>query len=96
MLTLKMYKMKFITKSEYNSVLERYKPKPVKAKEKAPEKKQGGAVPADKKALSEVGNKFISLVANNYDRDYITYTDALNFLSIKSRNFDKVLARAKK
>jgi len=60
------------------------------------EEKKGGGATADVRCLSEVGNKFVSIVANNYDRDYITYTDALNYLSIKSKNFDKVLAQARK
>jgi len=43
-----------------------------------------------------MGNKFISLVANNFDKKFITYTDALGYLSIKSKNFEKVLAKARK
>ena len=57
---------------------------------------KAGGIPADVRCLSEIGNKFVSLVANNYDRNHITYTDALNYLSIKSKNFDKVLAKARK
>ena len=59
-------------------------------------KKSGGGIPSEVRCLSEVGNKFVSLVANNYDKNNITYTDALSYLSIKSRNFDKVLSKAKK
>jgi len=94
MLLFNMLKLNYITKIEYKAVLDRYPPERIQqVKEK--EKKSGG-IPPDKRCLSEVGNKFVSLVANNYDRDYITYTDALNYLSIKSKIFDKVLEKAKK
>ena len=94
MLLLSMTKLDFITKKDLRDILNQFKPDLKKEKEKAA--KGGGGVPSDRKALAEMGNKFISLVANNYDRDFITYTDALNYLSIKSKNFDKVLAKAKK
>jgi len=94
MLVLKMRKLNFIQQKEYEAVLDRYKPGVKRKKEKKAQ--AGGGIPSDKKTLAEVGNKFVSLVANNYDKEFITYTDALNYLSIKSRNFDKVLARAKK
>ena len=90
---VKMLKLNYITKNEYDDVLGRYKPKP-EATEKG--KKQGGGLSSDKKCLSQIGNKFISIVARNYDKNYITYTDALSYLSIKSKNFDKVLAKARK
>lgn len=94
MLLLSMTKLDFITKRDYDDILNQFKPNLKKEKDKAA--KGGGGVPSDRKALAEMGNKFISLVANNYDREFITYTDALNYLSIKSKNFDKVLAKAKK
>ena len=94
MLLLSMTKLDFIQKKDYENILNQFKPDLKKEKEKAA--KGGGGVPSDRKALAEMGNKFISLVANNYDREFITYTDALNYLSIKSKNFDKVLAKAKK
>jgi hypothetical protein len=93
MLLVSMSNTGFITKTKLREVFERYKPKP-KAKKKG--EKSGGGVPVDKRCLSEKGTRFISLVANNYDRNNITYTDALSYLSIKSKNFDKVLAKARK
>ena len=94
MLLLSMKKLNFIQKKDYDNILNQFRSDLKIEKEKAA--KGGGGVPSDRKTLSEVGNKFISLVANNYDREFITYTDALNYLSIKSKNFDKVLAKAKK
>jgi len=98
MLCYKMFNLKFITMDVYKEILNRYKPsdKELKDDEDIDKKKKGGGIPSDKKCLSEIGNKFVSIVANNYERNFITYTDALNFLSIKSKNFNQVLARAKK
>ncbi len=97
MLSYKMLKLNFISKSIYEEILDRYKPEEPKPKPegKKKEKKRGG-IPAEVRCLSEVGNKFVSIVANNYDRNYITYTDALNYLSIRSKNFEQVLAKARK
>ncbi|MCD6496018.1 MAG: ImmA/IrrE family metallo-endopeptidase [Candidatus Aenigmarchaeota archaeon] len=94
MLLFNMMKMGYITKTEYENKLSIYHPKEAEAKKKGG--KAGGGIPADKRCISKVGTKFVSLVANNYDHGYITYTDALNYLSIKSKNFDKVLAKAMK
>jgi len=92
MILLKMLKLNYIKKEDYENILKIYKPK-IETKKKS---KAGGGIPSDKKRLSEVGNKFVSLVANNYDRENITYTDALNYLSIKSRKFDALLSKARK
>lgn len=92
MILFNMFKLNYITKMDYETVLERYKPKEIEKKEK----KKGGGIPSDRRCLSEVGTKFVSIVANNYDKNHITYTDALNYLSIRSKNFDKVLAMARK
>ena len=92
MILFTMFKLNYITKRVYEDVLERYKPKEIEKKEK----RKGGGIPSDRRCLSELGTKFVSIVANNYDKNHITYTDALNYLSTKSKNFDKVLARARK
>ncbi|UCE74012.1 MAG: ImmA/IrrE family metallo-endopeptidase [Methanomassiliicoccales archaeon] len=99
MLLYNMLKQNFITRKEYEAILERYRPEetePVDEGDEDKEEKKGGGIPSDRRCLSEVGNKFISIVANNYDRNYITFTDALNYLSIRSKNFDQVLAKARK
>jgi len=92
MILFNMFKLNYITKRDYDDILERYKPKEIEKKEK----KKGGGIPSDRRCLLEVGTKFVSIVANNYDKNYITYTDALNYLSIRSKNFNKVLAKARK
>ena len=92
-LLVKMVNLNYISRKEFESVLARYAPKEAKVENK---EKQVIGMSSDQKCLSEVGNKFVSLVANNIEREFITYSDALSFLSIKSRNFEKVLARARK
>jgi Zn-dependent peptidase ImmA (M78 family) len=93
-LLVSMLKEGYIPKSKYEEIIERYKP--LQLPIKRVKGKKSGSVPSDKKCLAEVGNKFVSLVAHNFDRDFITYSDALNYLSIKSKSFEKVLSRAKK
>ncbi len=95
MLLYNMLKLDFITQDQYEKTIERYKPQEPEEDEEKTGKK-GGGIPQDRRCLSEVGNKFVSIVANNYDRNHITYTDALNYLSIKTKNFDKVLTQARK
>lgn len=97
MLLFNMYKQKFISIEEYKETIARYQPKDSALVNEAKEKeKKGGGITADRRCLSEIGGKFVSIVANNYDRNFITYTDALSYLSIKSKNFNQVLARAVK
>ena len=93
MIYYNLYKHKFVTKEQYEafklrlSVIITTKPK-VESSE--------GGIPQDKKRLAELGSKFISLVADNYEAKVITYSDALDYLSIRSKNFDKLLTKAEK
>ena len=93
-LLVKMLELDYISRQEFDSVLARYVSK--EGEKRTEEKKKMVGVTSDQRCLSEVGNKFVSLVANNFDRDFITYSDALSYLSIKSKNFDMVLAKARK
>lgn len=93
-LLLKMLNLNYISRLEFESVLDRYVP--VKSEKRPESKTKRAGVSSDKKCLSEVGTKFVSLVANNFDKKLITYTDALSYLSIKSGNFEKVLSKARK
>ncbi len=90
MLLFNMYKMSFISKGEFEETLDRYKPSEEK------ERKRMGGIPQDRKCINEMGNKYVSIVANNYENNHITYSDALKHLSIKSKNFEKVLTKAGK
>ena len=93
-LLVKMMELDYISRQEFDNVLARYVPK--ESENKTDDKKKKIGVTSDQRCLSEVGNKFVSLVANNFDKDFITYSDALSYLSIKSKNFDRVLAKARK
>jgi len=90
---VKMLELDYISRQKFENVMARYVPKETK---KIEVKKKGISLTSDQRCLSEVGNKFVSLVANNLDKDFITYSDALSYLSIKSKNFDKVLEKTRK
>ena len=68
---------------------------PLKEEKKKPSS-GGGGQKQDIKCISTLGKKFISLVADNLEKEQITTNDALSYLSIKSRNLDKVISRAGK
>jgi Zn-dependent peptidase ImmA (M78 family) len=95
MLFYNMYRLNFVSKQQYGAFIDKYKPEILKPKEKA-EKKGGFRPTADKQCLSERGQKFVSLVVNNVDKGFITHSDALGYLSIKAKNLDKVMSKAKK
>ena len=85
----KMLGLDLITQSDFHATLNRYDPG--KRRSAKPAK---GAPPPDRRCMSRVGRRFASLIAANLNQDFITYADALKYLSIKSKSLDKVLARA--
>ncbi len=87
MLVYKMFNLKFIEKETYEQILSR--PKRVKSEESS-------GVPQYKKRFSELGNRFISLVFDNLEKKYITYNDTLTYLSVKSKNLEKLMSLVKK
>ncbi|MBU1205145.1 MAG: ImmA/IrrE family metallo-endopeptidase [Nanoarchaeota archaeon] len=93
MLLYNMSKFNYITKSQYELVLKRYDPTQIPTK-KEKKKKGGGGVSADKKCISEKGQMFVSLVSKNVNEGFITRSDALDYLSIKSQNLEKVMSQA--
>ena len=95
MLFYNMYRLNFISKQQYDTFIDKYKPEILKPKEKT-EKKGGFRPTADKQCLSERGQTFVSLVVNNVDKGFITHSDALGYLSIKAKNLDKVMSKGKK
>lgn len=93
MLIYNMFKYNFISSGQYHAIFERFKlrqPKPKNIQ------KKGGGVPSDKRCISEKGQTFVTLVSRNVEAGKITYGDALDYLSIKSKGFDKLNARLKK
>ena len=92
-LLVRMLNLNFIDIREFKFILARRVPEEMKIEtEKA---KKVTNISADRRCISEMGTKFVSLVANNFDKEFITYDDALSYLSVKSKNFDKVLARVR-
>jgi len=90
MILYNMIKFNFISQVQYESVLKRPKT------EKAGKKSAGFGSRADKKCLNEKGQKFVSLVLSNVEKGFITHSDALNYLSIKSNNLENVMRKARK
>ena len=93
-LLIKMLELNYISNQEFEEVMSRYVREGTG--KKTEEKKKMIRVTSDQRCLSEMGNKFVSLVANNFDKEFITYGDALSYLSIRSKNFDRVLEKARK
>jgi len=94
MLLYNMLKFNFITKKDYEQILNLYKPqKNSEQKEEEKSEQKEGGPPADKRVISELGDKFISVVAHNLYQEYITYADALAYLSVKTKTFEKLLAQ---
>ena len=96
MLLYNLAKLNFITKPQYDSVIDRYKPDLKVIKEIKNGKTGFAARTGDKKCIDERGQRFVSLVASNVEKGYITHSEALDFLSIKTRNLEKVTSKAKK
>jgi Zn-dependent peptidase ImmA (M78 family) len=92
MLLYNMFKLNFISKGKYDSVIDRYKPIILEVKVR----RGGSGITQDKRCITEKGEKFVSLVADNIEKGYITHSEALDYLSIKSQNLDKVTSRIKK
>ena len=86
-----MFNLNFINQATYKSILQR----PAQEKSK---KKQKIVDPRtqDQKCIAELGHKLPSLIADNMDKGFITYSDALSYLSIKTKYFEKVIKRTLK
>lgn len=91
MLVYNMLNLNFINSSVYKSILER----PTQIKPEGKQKIVDSRTP-DQKCIAELGHKFPSLIADNMDKGFITYSDALNYLSIKTKYFEKVIRRTYK
>ncbi len=89
MLLYNMFKLQYISQKEYDAVQKRYKFDKVKGPS------TGFGVSADKRCIREKGQKFVSLVVSNFEQGLITRSDALDYLSIKSKNLEKILSRVK-
>jgi hypothetical protein len=86
-----MFKLRYISQKEYDTVLKRYPLDNIRGKSPG-----FAAASVDKRCIQEKGQKFVSLVASNFEQGLITRSDALDYLSIKSKNLEKILNRVKK
>ena len=91
MLLYNMFKLRYISQKEYDTVLKRYPSDKIRGKSTG-----FAAASVDKRCIQEKGQKFVSLVASNFEQGLITRSDALDYLSIKSKNLEKILNRVKK
>lgn len=96
MILYNMSKLNFISKAQYDAVLNRYRPEILSAEETKTKRVGFAARTADKRCIDERGHRFVSLVASNVEKGYITHNDALDYLSIKTKNWNKVTKKAKK
>ncbi len=96
MLLYNMLKLGYINQSDYNGVIGRYNPTIPPPKKENKIKGKSGGVSADKKCISEKGQMFVSLVAKNMDKGFITRNEALDYLAIKSKNLENVTKKAKR
>jgi Zn-dependent peptidase ImmA (M78 family) len=87
-----MRKLDFISAKQFEDVLNRYKKELSKLEKR---RTGGGGLTSDKRCLAEKGQKFVSLVLDNVEKGYITRSDALDYLSIKSGTLDKFFASEK-
>ena len=80
---LSMLKKNFITQNSYKNLVDTMK--------SIKKKKKGGKPETQiEKCMREKGKNFISLVNSNIDKGFITYNDALDYLSIKLKNFKEL------
>lgn len=89
-----MYKMKvlgYVSENQYKSFLDSYDPNFQKTPQKKEGKKSFGGVSADKRCIHEKGHKFVHLVTDNLRTNHITRSEALDLLSVKSRNLDQLI-----
>lgn len=89
-LLLFLAKNRYISWADHDSAVER-------AKQATKARKKGfAAMPAEKKVLQERGKKYITLVAKNVRGGNISKIDAMEYLSVKLPNLEKVMAYAER
>lgn len=88
MVLTKMLKTGFVDRAQYDLSMNELRSRGI------PEQEGGYGIPVADRVLSEKGRKFVSLVSKNVERGSLNYTEALDYLSVKLGDFDKVTARA--
>jgi len=59
-----------------------------------PQVEGGFGETVERSVLRERGRRFVTLVAQNVEQGSLDYASAIDFLSIKLRDIDKVMAKA--
>lgn len=88
MLLYKMNKTGFMTIAQYNEMVDELIKKGRKAK------KGGGGQTVEERVIRERGQKFVSLLSSNIERGFIDSNSAIDFLSIKSEDLERVMSKA--
>jgi Zn-dependent peptidase ImmA (M78 family) len=94
MLLYRMSRTNHISRKEYESVLKRYISSGAGSRGPVKGKKAFGQK-VDVRVLSEKGHRFVSLVGRNIDKGLISHKDAIDYLSVKAGNLEKVLSKAR-
>lgn len=94
MLLYNMSKYGFISKKVYEEIKNTYRQKELKQDvEGEEEEEKGWGPPPDKRKMVELGHKLILTVIKNYHKEAISYSEALDILSTKSKTFEKLVVQ---
>jgi Zn-dependent peptidase ImmA (M78 family) len=88
MLLVRMKDLGIIEHGEFDSALSDLRSRGL------PKQEEGFGETVERRVLRERGRKFVSLVAQNVEQGSLDYANAIDFLSIKLRDVDKVMAKA--
>lgn len=88
MLLVRMKDLGFIDRGELGSALSDLRSRGL------PNQDEGFGETVEKRVLRERGRKFLSLVARNVEQGSLDYANAIDYLSIKLRDVDRVMAQA--
>jgi Zn-dependent peptidase ImmA (M78 family) len=91
MLLYKLLKTDLVNYTTYSSMMD-----VLRSKGPPPEEEGGIGVPQDVRCLRERGNRFVSLVSRNIEKGSIDYGEAVDLLSVRLVNVDKVISRAQR
>jgi Zn-dependent peptidase ImmA (M78 family)/DNA-binding XRE family transcriptional regulator len=93
MLLYNMSKYGYISKKIYDKIINSYRQQEAMREDKVDDEagEGGWCPPPDKRIMLELGGRFISIVVENYHQEAITYPEALDFLSTKTKTFEKLL-----
>jgi hypothetical protein len=80
--------MKFIDYKEFNKVYTDLKSGPLNNQDG-----EGFGMSVERRCLKEKGQKYVSLVSKNIQDCSINYNDAIDYLSIKSKDLEKVTSK---